>query len=151
MPVRNRLQDVTSSSGNAASNGARAESGDRVGQRAGGEGALRDGVLGGAEIDVINNHVAGVVRVAGEDGVGSVSEGGALDQDLGVHARVDGAVDEAVVVVVDNVNNAEADRGATGVDVEPVVVGVGDVQGAKILVLVAVGVADERTLPLFTC
>ena len=40
----------------------------------------------------------------------------------------------------------EAERGGTGVDVVPVVVGVGDAEVAGVLVAVAVGVADEGSL-----
>ena len=42
--------------------------------------------------------------------------------------------------------SAEADQGHAGVDVLPVVVGVGDVEFAGVLVAVAVAVADERGL-----
>ena len=43
-------------------------------------------------------------------------------------------------------SGAEADQGLAGVDVLPVVVGVGDVQLAGVLRGVAVAVADERGL-----
>jgi hypothetical protein len=46
------------------------------------------------------------------------------------------------------VEGAEADRGSAGVDVGPVVVVVGGVEGAGVLAAVAVGVADQRGLPL---
>lgn len=42
--------------------------------------------------------------------------------------------------------SAEADQGHAGVDVLPVVVGVGDVELAGVLLGVAVAVADERGL-----
>lgn len=42
--------------------------------------------------------------------------------------------------------SAETDQGHAGVDVLPVVVGVGDVELAGVLIAVAVAVADERGL-----
>lgn len=44
--------------------------------------------------------------------------------------------------------STEAERGTAGVDVVPVVVGIGDGQVAAVLVLVAVGVADQGGLPV---
>jgi len=44
------------------------------------------------------------------------------------------------------VGSTEADQGHAGVDVLPVVVGVGDVELAGVLIAVAVAVADERGL-----
>jgi hypothetical protein len=48
----------------------------------------------------------------------------------------------AVVVRVDDVRGAEAEQRHAAVDVLPVVVGVGDVQLARVFVAVAVGLAD---------
>jgi hypothetical protein len=67
---------------------------------------------------------------------------------LRIHAAVDTGQQEAVPVVVDDVDCSEADQGGTAVDVVPVVVGVCDVQLSFILVGVAVGVADQRGFPL---
>lgn len=52
----------------------------------------------------------------------------------------------SLVVGVEDVGSAEADQGHAGVDVLPVVVGVGDVELAGVLLGVAVAVADERGL-----
>lgn len=45
-------------------------------------------------------------------------------------------------------HSSETDGGLAGVDVLPVVVGVGNVECAGVLVGVAVGVTDERCLPV---
>lgn len=67
---------------------------------------------------------------------------------MSAHAGVDTREQNAVPVVVDDVHGSEADEGLAAADVLPVVVGVGDVQLALILRGVAVGVADQRALPL---
>jgi hypothetical protein len=48
-----------------------------------------------------------------------------------------------------DVSGAEPDGGRAAVDVGPLVVGISDAELARVLVRVAVGVADERSLPLF--
>jgi hypothetical protein len=52
----------------------------------------------------------------------------------------------SLVVRVEDVRSAETDQGHAGVNVLPVVIGVGDVELAGVLVAVAVAVADERGL-----
>jgi hypothetical protein len=42
-----------------------------------------------------------------------------------------------------DVSGAEPDRGRTAVDVDPLVVGISDVELARVLVGVAVGMADK--------
>ena len=51
---------------------------------------------------------------------------------------------------LDNVDSAETHRGRTAVDVLPAVVGVGDVEVAGVFLRVAVGVANEGGLVLYT-
>jgi hypothetical protein len=50
--------------------------------------------------------------------------------------------------LLEDVAGAEPDRGRAAVDVDPLVVGVRDVECPSVLVGVAVRVTDERSLPL---
>lgn len=113
-----------------------------------GERALGGLVDAAAEVDIVDGGSALGLGVDRGDGSLGVLKGAGLDQDVGTHASVDtsGADGEEVVVV--DVDGAEADRGVARVDIEPVVVGVGDVELAGVLGGVAVGVADERGLVL---
>lgn len=70
-----------------------------------------------------------------------------LNEDLGFVAGVDAVVDFLKVTVVD-VTSAEADGRGARVDVVPVIVALGDVQVARILVAIAVGMTDQRCLPV---
>ncbi|CAF3641856.1 unnamed protein product, partial [Fusarium graminearum] len=69
-----------------------------------------------------------------------------LNKNLSTHARVDTSDADVLVVVVEDVDGTEADRGSTRANVGPVVVGVGDVESTSVLSSVAVGVADKRSL-----
>lgn len=144
------LQFLPSSLRDSACNLVRSKRLNRiVRQRVRSQSPLRHRVGGTTQVNIINNRIASVVRVGKEDGlVGAVNKGRALDQDLRIHAAVDTGQEQAVPVVVDNVDCSEADQGGTAVDVVPVVVGVCDVQLSLILVGVAVGVADQRGFPL---
>ena len=106
--------------------------------------ARRSAVLAGAEVVVLLDGVAVLLGEARGQGILDVDEDVALDERLGAHARVDAgvAVRVAVVVRVDDVRGAEAEQRHAAVDVLPVVVGVGDVQLARVFVAVAVGLAD---------
>ena len=53
--------------------------------------------------------------------------------------------------LLEDVSGAEPDRGRTAVGVDPLVVGIRDVELARVLVGVAIGVADKRSLPLLRC
>ena len=110
-----------------------------VWQRRSSQRAFGDGVGRSTQVDIINDRVAGVVRVSEEDRFfGAVRECGALNQDLSIHAAVDARSEKAVPVVVDNVDRAKADRRGTAVNVIPVVVGIRDVEMTRVLILVAV-------------
>ena len=86
--------------------------------------------------------VALQVRVeVGDNSPLHAREGVVLHQHLRAHTRVD-ARDAAAVARAVHVPGAEADRGETRVDSLPVVVVVGDVQLARVLGGVVVGVAD---------
>lgn len=144
-----QLQLLASSAGDGTGNLAGAEGGNLVRQRGRGESSLGNRVLGTTEVNVLSNRVAGLLGVGEEDGLGGAAvEGGALDEDLSTHARVDTSEQELVVVGVDDVDGAEADERSTGVDVGPMVVGVGDVKLALVLAAVAVGVTNQGSLPL---
>lgn len=96
--------------------------------------------------DVLGGDLASGLGVdRGKSSLGLL-EGGGLDKDVGTHARVDTSGTNVKVVVVEDVDGAESDRGGTRVDVVPVVVGVGDVELASVLLGVAVRVADKRGL-----
>ena len=101
-----------------------------------------------AEVDVVGDNVAGLVRVTENDGLLGADKAGGLDEDLCAETGVDGRVDEVLVEVVVDMGGAEADGRAAGVDVGPAVVGVGDGQVAGVLARVGVGVSDERALPV---
>jgi hypothetical protein len=107
--------------------------------------SLRSAVLALAKVVIVLNSVAVLLGEARGQGVLDADEDVALDERLGAHAGVDAgvAVRVAVVVRVDDVRGAEAEEGHARVDVLPVVVGVGDVQLARVLVAVAVALADE--------
>lgn len=134
------LQLLASGARDGGSNLGGAESADLVGQRSRGQGTLGGRVDRAAKVDILNNGVTSLLGVGEEDGaLGRVGKGGALDEDLGAHAGVDTGEDDAIPVVVDNVDSGEADEGLTAVDVLPVVVGIGDVELASVLRGVAVG------------
>ena len=145
--VRLQGEGGTSGANDSSLDLGRAEEGELVGDRAGGDGTF-GGVVGSTvKSDVLDDGVADLVAVKGGDGLGAtVLEGGALDEDLSAHAGVDaGDLDVGVEVVVD-VDGAEPDGGETAAQVAPIVVGVGDVKVALVLRRVAVGVADEGDL-----
>lgn len=143
------LQLLASSVGDDLGNVGRTKSSDLVGQIGRGEGSLGGRVDGAAEVDVLDNGVSSLLGVGKEDGtLDRVGKGGALDENLGTHAGVDAREEDAVPVVVDDVDGGEADQGLAAVDVLPVVVGVGDAKLALVLTAVGVRVADQRTLPL---
>lgn len=110
-----------------------------VWQRRSSQRAFGNRVSRATQVDIINNGVASVVRVSEENGlVGAVRECGALNQYLSIHAAVDARSEQAVPVVVDDVDRAKADRRGTAVDVIPVVVGIRDMEMTRVLVRVAV-------------
>lgn len=70
-----------------------------------------------------------------------------LHEDLGSVAGVDAIVDFLKIAIVD-VASAETDGRGAGVDVVPVIVVLGDVQVARILVAIAVGMSNQGWLPV---
>jgi hypothetical protein len=106
--------------------------------------ALGSAVLALAKVVVLLHSIAVLLGEARGQGVLDADKDIALDERLGAHARVDArvAVRVAVVVRVDDVGGAEAEQRHARVDVLPVVVGVGDVQLARVFVAVGVGLAD---------
>lgn len=141
-------KSLAGSSVNLALDAAAAVVGVAVGDGGGLERTGRGVVGAAAEGDVADGHVAVLIRVDRGDGgsIAAVLKGGRLDTDLGAHAGVDAGRAEGKVVVVVDVNSAEADRGSARVDVVPVVVGIGHLEIAGILILVAVRVANQRCL-----
>ncbi|KAI6748088.1 hypothetical protein HG531_008630 [Fusarium graminearum] len=112
---------------------------------------LGDGTLGGivggaAEVDIVDRDASGLLGVLGDESLLSVAESRRLNKNLSTHARVDTSDADVLVVVVEDVDGTEADRGSTRANVGPVVVGVGDVESTSVLSSVAVGVADKRSL-----
>lgn len=71
-----------------------------------------------------------------------------LHQDLVVAAGVDGLVVEVLVEVVEHVLVTKTSGGATGALVPPVVVVVGDMEGAEVYIAQDVRVADKRGFPM---
>lgn len=137
-------EGVAGHTDNSSLDGARLNSG--VGVRHLGEGTLGSLVGGGAPVVAASDGVAILIGVDRDKGLDDVVEDVVLDEDLGAHAGVDAGDGDVLEIVVDDVDGAEADEGAAGADVAPVVVVVGDVQLARVLVGVGVGVADERVL-----
>lgn len=75
-----------------------AELGVAVGH--GSKGSLGGGVFAAAEIDVIDNGVAGRCAVDAEDGLGGAGlEDGRLNEELSAHSSVDARAGYAVIVV----------------------------------------------------
>lgn len=137
------LESGTSNSNNSSLNFSNIKSGVLVWHA--GKGALLSRRGAGAVVVVTEHGVAVLVRVDGPDGLIDVRKDGAFDEDLGAHAGVDSA-GTALVDGVENVGGAEADRGLAGVDVLPMVVGVGYAEVTGVLVAVGIAVADERCL-----
>jgi hypothetical protein len=106
--------------------------------------ALGSAVLTLAKVVVVLYSIAVLLGEARGQSVLDADKDVALDERLGAHTGVDAgvAVRVAVVVRVDDVGGAEAEERHARVDVLPVVVGVGDVQLARVLVAVGVGLAD---------
>lgn len=111
-----------------------------VGDLARPEVALRGDVLTAAVRHVANGSEAVGLGVLAKDNLPALSvlEYGRLNADLGAHAGIDARGADGQVVVVIDVDGAEADGGVAGVDVKPVVVSVGDVELALVLLGVAV-------------
>lgn len=111
------------------------------------EASRRSIVRATAQNDVLDLGSTLGVAVSSLDGFPGAREDGALDENLGTHSRVDSGVD-GVKVVVEDVCHAESHRRRTRVDVDPVVVRVGDVEVSGVLIGIAVAVTDERGLPV---
>jgi hypothetical protein len=109
-----------------------------------GQGALGSSVLAVTKVVALGNSVTTVGTV---ERLLGLDPDVVLDEELGTLARVD-AIGDVLVVVVVEVASSEAERRATRVDVEPVVVVVGDGQVALVFAAVAVRVADQRALPV---
>jgi hypothetical protein len=107
--------------------------------------ALGSAVLACTKVVVLLKGVAVLLGEARGQGVLDSDEDVALDERLGTHAGVDAglAVRVAVVIRVDDVGGAEAQQRHARVDVFPVVVGVGDMQLARVLVAVGVALANQ--------
>ena len=110
-----------------------------VGDLAGPEVALGGDVLAAAVGYVANGGEAVGLGILAEDDLPTlgVLEDGRLNADLGAHTGIDARRADGQVVVIVDVDSAEADGGVTRVDVKPVVVSVGNVE----LALVFRGVA----------
>lgn len=94
-----------------------------------------------------------VTRLNRETSIGGVQSLLGVDEDIVLNkqlralASID-TIGNAIVVVVEEVASAEAERGTARVEVLEVVVGIGDGQMALVLSAVGVGVADQRCLPV---
>lgn len=112
---------------------------------------LGDGTLGGlvggtTKRDIVDGDAASLLGVLGDESSLGVGEGSRLNKNLSTHARVDSGDADILVVVVEDVDEAETDGGGAGTNVGPTVVGVGDVESALVLGGVAVRVANKRGL-----
>ena len=111
-----------------------------VGDLAGPEVALGGDVLAAAIGHIANGGKSVGLGVLAKDDLPTlgVLEDGRLNADLGAHAGIDTRRADGQVVVVIDVDGAEADGGVARVDVKPVVVSVGNVELALVLRGVAV-------------
>ena len=135
-------QGLTSSSIDSSLNIRRAKQSVGVGHT--GESTSLGLVLTVTEVVVAGNSVSvigGVERLVG------ALKYIRLNKNLSTVASVDTIVDIKEVAVVD-VAGTETDGWSTGVDVVPVVVGIGDSQVSGVFVAVVVGVSDEGGLPV---
>lgn len=112
---------------------------------------LGDGTLGGlvggaTKRNIVDGDAASLLGVLGDESSLGVFEGSRLNKNLSTHARVDSGDADILVVVVEDVDEAETDGGGAGTNVGPAVVGVGDVESALVLGGVAVRVANKRGL-----
>lgn len=138
-----KSEGCTSSADNSRLDGGSLEQvGDLVGGL--GESTLLSSVLSTTEVVA---RLDGEARVGGVESLLGSREDVVLDEELGTLACVD-AVRDVLVVVVEEMAGAEAERWAAGVDVLPVVKSVGDSEVTLVLGAVGVGVANERTLPV---
>lgn len=111
------------------------------------ESAASGGVVGAVtKVNIVDSGSASLIGVLAGDGLLDILELGRLDKDLGTHASVNARGVNISVVVVEDVGGTESNRGATRANVGPLVVGVGNVEGAGILIGVAVRVANKRVL-----
>ena len=112
-------------------------------------GECTKGSIGSSAVEdnVLGDSVPDLLRVDGQNGPVDVLENCAFNQSLSSHAGVNGsdAKFTAVVDIVENVGSAESEQRHAGVDVLPVVVGIGDAQLALVFAAVVVAVADERS------
>lgn len=98
---------------------------------------------------VLRNGIALLVAVqVGRDGKLGIGEVALLDKDLGTHTRVDSRGRVVLEARAVNMRSAESDRWQSRVDVGKVVVMIGDAEVSSVLGTVAIGVTDERSLPL---
>ena len=134
-------QSLTSTSLNASRG--TGDSNSAVGVWHAGQATARKSGLDTTEVVALVGGAAGVVdRV---DGLLSTGPDVVLDEDLGTLANVD-TISNILEDVVEEMGSAEAQGRSTRVDVEPVVVDVGDVHLASVLSGVVVGVANQGCL-----
>lgn len=90
-----------------------------------------------------------LIRVeVSNDSERDVAEVALLNQDLGTHARVDARGRNIFEAAAVDVSSSEAEGWKAGVDVDPAIVVVGNLELASVLIGVAVGVTDKGSLPL---
>lgn len=136
-------KSVTGSADNSSLNSRCFDQGVLVWNRL--ESSCRGGVLRSPEV-VASGDSSSIIHAV-ESLAGLASPDVVLNKDLGAGSGVD-SIRDVLVVVVEQVTSAETERWSTGVEVEPVVAGIGDVELAGVLSCVAVGVSNERCLPV---
>lgn len=135
-------QGLTSSSIDSSLNIGRAK--QSVGVRHTGESTSLGLVLSITEVVVAGNSIS---IIGGVERLVRALKHVRLNKDLSTVASVDTIVDIKEVAVVD-VASTETDGRGAGVDVVPVVVGIGDSQVSGVFITVVVGVSDEGGLPV---
>jgi hypothetical protein len=137
------LKLLSGSTGNGSSDLARPQGSDLVGERGRGQRTLRGRVDRATEVNILNNSIASHLGVSEKDGAfGGIGKGGALDQHLGSHSGVHAREDDAIPVIVDEMDGGKTNERLSAVDILPIVVGIGDVEFARVLGSVVIGVAD---------
>lgn len=106
-----KSKSVTSSTNNSSLDISRSKQGILIRNSISGKSSLRSIISTVSQIHIISIGIASRVRIVGRDGFLRVDKDRAFDEYLGALASVYARGEDVVVVAVDDVDGAEADRG----------------------------------------
>jgi len=141
-----QLKSVSSNANNSTLDLGRADKRVLVRNVRLGDRALRSIVGRTTKVDIVDRDATSLLGVLGDESLLGAGESSRLNKNLSTHARVNTSNADILVVVVEDVDETEADGRGTRSNVGPVVVGVGDVESTSVLISVAVRVTDQRSL-----